>query len=421
MASRPLSDLIDLLGATPRVWLRIAASKPEDDWRLALFEVTLGGAPPTWRRERWIYPRAAFIAASPAGTTVAKWLERRRLSLRPFALELGVAEPLTVQRHGSRFPTTFETLPWPTREWTLQRGASFGNPVHDELVAPDAPAFLGYDQAAAAFFGIPLRPSRSFASYEAIVREQDQRARIDGVHIRPTEIVVAINGEALSGACITLSGMGAPRKQLRRTTRQVRLPLASPLGAGAWIALHRGDQLLDRRILDPAWRDAEVVVEVEAATEVELLVSRGEGIFTEFKQELPGTNPRAAMKTVAAFANGEGGTLLFGVQDDGRITGIGDDTERNIVDRMTQLIRDWVRPHVNFSANVVDIEGSRVLALEVPSGTDAPYGVGTGKHDFAYYVRRQASTFPATPEDVRATVQARQPADPGLRFPRRRR
>jgi Schlafen, AlbA_2 len=421
MTNRPLSNLVDLLRATPRVWVRIAAAKPEADWRLALFEVTLGDPPPRWRREQWVYPRAAFIAASPAGTTVATWLERRRLSVRRLTLDVGVAEPLSVQRHESRFPTTFETLPWPTREWTLQHGASYGNAVQDELVAPDAPAFLSYDQAAVAFFGIPPRPNRSFASYEAVVREQDQRARIDAVHIRPTEIVVAISGQALNGAYITLGGVGAPRKQVRRATRQVRLPLASPLGSGAWVALHRKDELLDRRILDPAWRQPEVTVEVDAATEVELLISRGEDVFTEFKQELPGANPRAVMKTVAAFANGEGGALIFGVDDDGRITGIAGDTERNIIDRMTQLITDWVRPHVNFTANVVDVEGSRVLVLEVPSGPDAPYGVGTGKHDFAYYVRRQASTFPATPEDVRAAVQARQSTDPGLRFPRRRR
>jgi hypothetical protein len=231
MANR-LSELVDLLGATPRVWLRIAASKLDDEWRLALFEVTMGDPPPMWRRQRWIYPRAAFIAASPAGTTVAKWLERGRLSLRPFALDVGVTEQLTVQRHESRFPTTFETLPWPTRELTLERGASYGNPVHDELVAADAPAFLSHDQAAAAFFGIPPRPNRSFASYEAVVREQDRRARGDAVHIRPTELVVEIAGHALNGACITLSGESAPRRQLRRSTRQVRLPLASPLGSG---------------------------------------------------------------------------------------------------------------------------------------------------------------------------------------------
>ena len=46
------------------------------------------------------------------------------------------------------------------------------------------------------------------------------------------------------------------------------------------------------------------------------------------------------MKTVAALANAEGGTLLFGIDNDGAVVGLGIDDTRKLLDRMTQLARD---------------------------------------------------------------------------------
>ena len=56
------------------------------------------------------------------------------------------------------------------------------------------------------------------------------------------------------------------------------------------------------------------------------------------------------MKTVAALANAEGGTLLFVIDNDGAVVGLGIDDTRKLLDCMTQLIRDWVRPHVDFDS-----------------------------------------------------------------------
>jgi hypothetical protein len=50
-------------------------------------------------------------------------------------------------------------------------------------------------------------------------------------------------------------------------------------------------------------------IEHNFMTQAEVLISGGEGLTTEFKQQLPGTDPRTAMKTIAAFANKDGGVL----------------------------------------------------------------------------------------------------------------
>jgi hypothetical protein len=166
-------------------------------------------------------------------------------------------------------------LPWPSIDWTVHVRNETPQMLHGELVAHGAPAFLSVDLAGTAFFGVPPTPSRSFSGRECVVREQDLRARIDSVRVRPTEVIVAVSGEQLSGTTLTLGGLHGQTKQLRRATREVHFPLAGGIPSGSWIALHRGQELLDRRGLDPAWGQADVEIEVDPVTEVEVLINRG--------------------------------------------------------------------------------------------------------------------------------------------------
>ncbi|MDP9226076.1 MAG: ATP-binding protein [Actinomycetota bacterium] len=416
--NRPLGDLTGRLKEEPRVWVRLAANRPQDDWQLSLLEVTLGEAPPGWKRQHWSYERAVFAASAPAGTTVARWLDRGRISMRSISLPIAPADHAQVERRQSRFVGIFQALPWPSIVWTVNVRDETTQMVHDELVADDAPAFLTFDLAATAFFGVPPSPSRSFSGREFVVREQDARARIDSVRVRPTEVIVAVSGEQLSSTALTLGGLAGQRKQLRRGTREVHFPLAGGIPSGSWIALHKALELLDRRGLDPAWGQTDVEIEVDPVTEVEVLVSRGEGVSTEFKRDLP-TDERDSvvnvMKTVAAFANGEGGTLLFGIDNDGAVVGLGIPDARKTLDRTTQLVRDWVRPHVDFDTELTEVDGKQVLLVRVDAGAEPPHGVGTTDRRIDYYIRRSATSFPATPADVRAFVRARLPtaASPG--------
>ncbi len=69
----------------------------------------------------------------------------------------------------------------------------------------------------------------------------------------------------------------------------------------------------------------------EAPITLEEMIAEGEGDELEFKSSLrwdfkeQGTNKKleeVILKTIAAFANGQGGTLLIGVDDDGKILGL---------------------------------------------------------------------------------------------------
>jgi hypothetical protein len=416
LVSTTQEAFLDRLRAEPRVWVRLAANRPLDVWQLSLLEIVAGEPPPGWKRQRWIYKRAVFIAAAVSGSSVAGWFARKRIRLGPFPLSITLQDTIQVERRRSRFAGIFERLEWPSVEWRIPLVQDANRQMlHGELVADDAPAFLSYDLAGAAFFGVPQPPGgRSFSGLECVFREQDLSARIERVQIRSTEVLVSVGGAKLGDKTLTIGGVNGQSKALRRTSSLVRFPLlADRIEAGSWVALRKGSSLLDERGLDPAWGRSDVEVEIDPLTHAELLISGGESATTEFKRQLPSDKRddiKTAMKTVAAFANANGGTMLFGVDNHGVVVGLELDTARAAMDRVTNLVTDWVRPPVDFTTSVTEVDNKPVLMLEVERGHDVPYGIGTNDRGLEYFIRRNGTSMPARADEVRAAVQARAPA-----------
>lgn len=423
MEMQPVSALLKFLTEQHRVWVRLGAISLEGTWKLVVLEVTAGEAPASWRRVCWRYEHAVFVASHPRGTTVAKWLARKHISASSLSIPVVTEDAVSVERRDSKFRGLYEPLPWPTREWSMRPHSPTGQTIHDELVAADAPVFISFDQAAGAFFGVSPKPNRNFPGCEIAVREQDRRARIERIRVHPTQMVVAVGGNGLHGTQLTLSGISGTSRRLSSRTRQIQLRNSAGVGAGNWLALHRGHELLDRRILDRAWNtdDDDIEVIVEPSTRIGILISSGEQAQVEFKRELPTKDTNNFLRTVAAFANGNGGTILFGVADDGEVVGVDPRRARKERDRLTSLISDRVRPLPEFRAESVNADGRGVIALTVFAGNQVPYGVGADGRTVRFYIRRAATTFPASPADVRAIVESRIPREPtSPLFPRQR-
>lgn len=68
----------------------------------------------------------------------------------------------------------------------------------------------------------------------------------------------------------------------------------------------------------------------------------GEATAYDKKQMLEIKRPKSWLKSVSAFANGEGGMLIFGISDDNQVVGLDDaegDAERISEEIKTNLIR----------------------------------------------------------------------------------
>lgn len=139
--------------------------------------------------------------------------------------------------------------------------------------------------------------------------------------------------------------------------------------------------------------------EYVTSSDVRALVEEGESDRLEFKQTLrynvkAGKNGReielASIKTVTAFLNSQGGTLLIGVTDDGEITGLDDDRFENddrallhFTNLLTQHVGVNYQPFVN--ARAISVDGKTVIRVNCVRA-DRPAFLINGQNE-EFYVR----------------------------------
>lgn len=120
-------------------------------------------------------------------------------------------------------------------------------------------------------------------------------------------------------------------------------------------------------------------------------ISRGEGYNLELKEKLP-ENHKGFLKTVVAFANGVGGHIVFGVDDERNIVGIPDEELYSIRDDITSAVCDSVEPVPSFSVDPATIDGRTVLVLTVDRGREVPYYLKSEGNPKGVYVRFSATS-----------------------------
>lgn len=101
----------------------------------------------------------------------------------------------------------------------------------------------------------------------------------------------------------------------------------------------------------------------------------GETTDYDKKAAVETRKPRSWLKSVSAFANGTGGTILFGITDDDQICGI-DDVKKASED-ISELMKMCMEPvpECNLSIHSVEVAGSEkhIIILKVFAGKESPY------------------------------------------------
>jgi ATP-dependent DNA helicase RecG len=133
----------------------------------------------------------------------------------------------------------------------------------------------------------------------------------------------------------------------------------------------------------------------------ELLIT--EATECDFKSALETSKPKSWLKTVSAYANGQGGSFFYGVDDDGVVVGL--DDVKGTIEQISKLIQTRVSPLPDFSLTPHRIEGDKmVLVMEVQGGEIPPYYyVGDG--NTVAYVRVGDESVPATPQQLSELVR----------------
>ena len=117
----------------------------------------------------------------------------------------------------------------------------------------------------------------------------------------------------------------------------------------------------------------------------------------DFKLMLEEKKPKSWLKSVSAFANGLGGSLFFGIDNDGIARGL--DDVQHVCEAISSKIHDYMDPlpEVDLIPHVAD--GSHILQLKVNTGHYTPYYyIGDGQR--IAFVRIGGESLPATAEQM---------------------
>ena len=121
----------------------------------------------------------------------------------------------------------------------------------------------------------------------------------------------------------------------------------------------------------------------------------GESKNLEFKESLPVKSSKY-MKTIVAFANGQGGKLIIGVEDDTKkIVGIDKNEAFKIMDAIANAISDSCKPAIIPDIYMQTVNEATVIIVDIEAGRQRPYYLAAEGLQHGVYVRVAGTTRPA--------------------------
>lgn len=134
------------------------------------------------------------------------------------------------------------------------------------------------------------------------------------------------------------------------------------------------------------------------------LIDEGEHQQQDFKFEI--SDARKIAKTLSAFSNTDGGRLLIGVKDNGKIAGIRSEEEIYMIEAAAKL---YCQPQISYETVTHEVDGKTVLEIIVPPGNQKPYYAKDHKNKLWAYIRIKDENILATPIHLKIWKQASRP------------
>jgi len=116
---------------------------------------------------------------------------------------------------------------------------------------------------------------------------------------------------------------------------------------------------------------------------VRSLIRQGEHQQLDFKHSV--TDSKKIARTLSAFANTDGGTLLLGVRDNGSIAGVKSEEEYYMIEAASNI---FCRPAIQFRMQTHSIDKRTILEVNVMKGNNRPYLALDDNGKWLAYVRK---------------------------------
>lgn len=115
---------------------------------------------------------------------------------------------------------------------------------------------------------------------------------------------------------------------------------------------------------------------------IQNLISEGEHQMLDFKFEI--SDSKHIARSLAAFANTDGGRLLVGVKDNGAIAGVRSDEEIHMIQAAAEM---YCQPKVEYSTEEWEINGKTVLEVVIPKDKHNKHKAPDNRGNYKIFVR----------------------------------
>lgn len=115
---------------------------------------------------------------------------------------------------------------------------------------------------------------------------------------------------------------------------------------------------------------------------IQNLILEGEHQMLDFKFEI--SDSRRIARSLAAFANTDGGRLLVGVKDNGAIAGVRSDEEIHMIEAAAVM---YCQPKVHYTTEEWEINGKTVLEVIIPKDEQQKHKAPDNQGNYKIFVR----------------------------------
>ncbi len=127
----------------------------------------------------------------------------------------------------------------------------------------------------------------------------------------------------------------------------------------------------------------------------------GEATEYDKKETLEERKPKSWLKSVSAFANGNGGVLIFGVADDDTLKGLSD--VKTASEKISEAVKSKMDPIPTIDLQIRQEDGKDLILLHIAAGAETPYYyIGDGGR--IAYIRVGNESVQATATDLKRLI-----------------
>jgi ATP-dependent DNA helicase RecG len=112
--------------------------------------------------------------------------------------------------------------------------------------------------------------------------------------------------------------------------------------------------------------------------EIKTILANGENSFVEFKR--PSVSPQSMAEEIVAFANGAGGSIYIGVEDDGSVTGIDIERKGVLEEKVMNICRSSINPPLIPIYETFRIDDQWIARVTISEGIEKPYQTIKGRY-----------------------------------------